>query len=198
VRRSTGKLVTRERLARWADERRARGRHIVLTNGVFDLLHAGHVRYLRDARMLGDVLLVGVNSDASTRRLKGPLRPLVPEAERAEVLAALECVDGVTIFAEPTASELVALVRPEVYVKGGDYAGAAAAGEMLRVGPDELARLARGEGGETGVPRDLLERLPEARTVAEYGGSVCLIPYLAGHSTSELIARIVERYGRRV
>jgi rfaE bifunctional protein nucleotidyltransferase chain/domain len=101
--------------------RRARGDRLVLTNGCFDLLHVGHVRYLQAARALGDFLVVGLNSDASTRALKGPERPLVPEAERAEVLAALTCVDAVVIFDEPTAERLVEVLRPEVYVKGDDY-----------------------------------------------------------------------------
>jgi rfaE bifunctional protein nucleotidyltransferase chain/domain len=188
-------LVGRQGLARWADERRARGERIVLTNGVFDLVHAGHVRYLQEARGLGGALLVGLNSDASTRRLKGPKRPLVPEAERAEVLCALECVDGVTIFEESTASELVALLRPELYAKGGDYAGTNAVGEMVTVRPEDLARLVNGDPASSPTPGDLLTRLPEARAVAAYGGTVCLIPYLPGHSTTELIERIVGRYG---
>jgi rfaE bifunctional protein nucleotidyltransferase chain/domain len=103
---------------------RAAGGRLVVTNGCFDLLHVGHVRYLQAARRLGDFLAVGVNSDASVRALKGPERPLVPEHERAEVLAALACVDAVVIFAEPTAERLVARLRPEIYVKGDDYAEA--------------------------------------------------------------------------
>ncbi len=103
------------------EERRKRGERIVTTNGVFDLLHVGHVRYLRQARQLGDALVVGVNSDACTRRLKGDSRPLVPEAERMEVLAALSCVDYVTVFDEPTPNEWLAVVRPDIHAKGGDY-----------------------------------------------------------------------------
>src|SRR5450631_2867275 len=99
---------------------RAAGNRIVLTNGVFDLLHVGHLRYLRQARGEGDVLVVGVNTDASVRALK-PGRPLVPESERAELVAALSPVDYAVIFAEPTADGLLRAVRPEVYVKGGDY-----------------------------------------------------------------------------
>ena len=94
---------------------------MVFTNGVFDLLHLGHVRYLREARDLGDLLIVAVNSDASTRRLKGPTRPIIGEDERAETLAALIAVDYVTIFAEITAERLVRLLRPDIYVKGADY-----------------------------------------------------------------------------
>ena len=95
----------------------------VFTNGVFDILHVGHVRYLQAARALGDCLIVGLNGDASARALKGEQHPLVPQAERAELLAALGCVDYVIIFDEPTAERLVEALRPEVYVKGGDYAG---------------------------------------------------------------------------
>jgi len=104
-----------------ADAVHIQGRR-VFTNGVFDILHVGHVRYLQAARALGDCLIVGLNGDASARALKGQQHPLVPQAERAEVLAALGCVDYVIIFDEPTAERLVEALRPEVYVKGGDYA----------------------------------------------------------------------------
>jgi rfaE bifunctional protein nucleotidyltransferase chain/domain len=104
-----------------ADRLRAEGKSIVLTNGHFDLLHVGHLRYLQAAAELGDVLIVAVNDDAITRLRKGPGRPVLPAAERAELLAGLACVDYVTIFSEPTAERVVQLVRPDVYVKGGDY-----------------------------------------------------------------------------
>jgi rfaE bifunctional protein nucleotidyltransferase chain/domain len=97
------------------------GRKIVLANGVFDLLHVGHVRYLEAAGRLGDVLVVAVNSDASTRAYKGPTRPVVPEAERAELIAALECVDHVIIFEEPNVAEVLRRLRPDVHAKGTDY-----------------------------------------------------------------------------
>jgi rfaE bifunctional protein nucleotidyltransferase chain/domain len=100
---------------------RRRGKRIVFTNGCFDLIHPGHVRYLRAARKLGDVLVVGLNSDASVRRLKGPGRPLVPQADRAEVLAALEMVDYVTVFSEDTPQRVITQVQPDVLVKGGDW-----------------------------------------------------------------------------
>ena len=100
---------------------KADGRRIVFTNGCFDLLHIGHIRYLEAARALGDCLVVGINTDESTRRLKGPERPLVPEFERAEVLAALQCVDYVTLFPEDTPVELISLLKPDIHVKGGDY-----------------------------------------------------------------------------
>ena len=101
---------------------RGRGLRVVLTNGHFDLLHVGHVRYLQAASSLGDRLVVGLNGDDTTRRLKGEGRPYVCEDERAELLAALACVDYVVIFREATAESLVDTLRPDVYVKGGDYA----------------------------------------------------------------------------
>lgn len=100
---------------------RPRDGTLVFTNGCFDLLHPGHVRYLEGARQLGDVLVVGVNSDASVRRIKGAGRPVVSEADRAELLAALRCVNVVTLFAEDTPLELIDELRPDVLVKGGDY-----------------------------------------------------------------------------
>ena len=98
------------------------GRRVVFTNGCFDLLHPGHIETLEKARNLGDALVVGVNSDRSVREMKGAGRPIVPERERAEVLAALECVDAVLIFDEPTPQEIVAALLPDVLVKGGDWA----------------------------------------------------------------------------
>lgn len=97
------------------------GRKVVFTNGCFDILHAGHVRYLTEARKLGDVLIVGLNSDESVRKLKGAGRPVNPAADRAEVLAGLRAVDHVVVFAEDTAEELVRHLQPDIYVKGGDY-----------------------------------------------------------------------------
>lgn len=100
----------------------SRGCHrLVLTNGCFDLLHLGHIKYLQQARESGDMLVVGLNGDASVRALKGPTRPIVPETERAEILAALECVDAIVIFNSPRCHEMIDLIKPEVYVKGGDY-----------------------------------------------------------------------------
>ena len=101
---------------------RARGRTIVFTNGVFDLLHPGHVRYLRQARALGDALIVGINSDRSVRAIKGPSRPITPEDERAELIAALVCVDAAVIFDEDTPWQLIAALQPDVLVKGADWA----------------------------------------------------------------------------
>lgn len=158
------KIVSREEPAREMRFRQSRGERGVFTNGVFDLLHLGHVRYLQEARSLGDFLVVGLNSDTGAHRLKGPGRPLVPQDERAAILAALTCIDYIVVFDEPTAESLVALLRPAIYVKGADYAGANAQ-------PDT-------------------SRLPEAKVVQSYGGQVRLISYLPGHSTTELIEKI--------
>jgi D-glycero-beta-D-manno-heptose 1-phosphate adenylyltransferase len=192
---SSAKVLARSEALRWVRARRSAGARVVLTNGVFDLLHLGHVRYLQQARTLGDALVVAVNSDASTRRLKGPKRPLVPEQERAEVLAGLECVDAVTIFDEDTAGPLVEALRPDIYVKGGDYAGPDAPDGMQMIGPEELRRLVAGADAGEEAPAAFFRRLPEARVVATYGGTVCLIPYLPGRSTTALIERIVSVYG---
>jgi rfaE bifunctional protein nucleotidyltransferase chain/domain len=173
------------------------GERAVFTNGCFDLLHLGHVAYLRAARDLGDFLIVALNSDASTRRIKGPLRPLVAESERAEILAALSCVDYVTIFDDNTAERAVAALRPAVYVKGGDYAGGEHAQAGVTLVPDELRHLLAGDATAHPALAGLERRLPEARVVAAYGGSVTLLPYLPGHSTTELIERIVSRYAKR-
>ncbi|PDW01733.1 adenylyltransferase/cytidyltransferase family protein [Candidatus Viridilinea mediisalina] len=145
------------------------GERLVFTNGVFDLLHAGHVAYLSEARRLGERLVVGINADSSTQRLKGPLRPIMPEAARASLVGALRVVDGVVIFSETTAEELVATLRPEIYVKGGDYLDA------------------------NGQPD--FTRLTEGRVVAAYGGQVVIMPFAEGHSTSAIIERIAARYG---
>jgi D-beta-D-heptose 7-phosphate kinase/D-beta-D-heptose 1-phosphate adenosyltransferase len=115
-------ILSRDEAVRWSERLRARGFQIVFTNGVFDLLHPGHVRYLQTARRLGDVLIVGLNSDRSVRALaKGSGRPLNAEAERAEVLAALASVDAVTIFDEDTPHEVVAALQPDILVKGADW-----------------------------------------------------------------------------
>jgi D-beta-D-heptose 7-phosphate kinase/D-beta-D-heptose 1-phosphate adenosyltransferase len=113
--------LDRRALRDYVVARRAQGRTLVLTNGCFDVLHLGHVRYLQQARQLGDLLIVGVNSDASMRALKGPDRPVNPETDRAAVLAALSCVDLVVRFTELTPHRLIEAVEPDVYVKGGDY-----------------------------------------------------------------------------
>ena len=115
------KILTTPALAIALSARRARKERLVFTNGCFDLLHVGHTRYLQAARTLGDCLIVGINSDASVRTIKPDGRPIVPQAQRAEVLAALACVDHVVIFDEPDPRNLIAAVQPDVLVKGGDW-----------------------------------------------------------------------------
>ena len=107
--------------ARFAQQIRARGGTVVFTNGVFDLLHPGHIRYLQEARRLGEALIVGLNSDRSVRANKGPERPITPESERAEILLALECVDAVAIFDQDTPAEIVKRIQPDILVKGSDW-----------------------------------------------------------------------------
>ncbi len=146
-------------LARWG---RPRSGTLVFTNGCFDLLHRGHVDYLFRARSLGDALVVGLNTDASVRRLKGPGRPVVPGPDRAYVLAGLACVDAVSFFDEDTPRALIAALLPDVLVKGGDYA------------------------------RDQVVGREEVEAA---GGRLVLVPFRAGHSTSDIIARIRDPKG---
>jgi rfaE bifunctional protein nucleotidyltransferase chain/domain len=115
------KIIAWDKLPEWRATVRASGRKLVVTNGCFDLLHLGHVTYLQSARNEGDLLLVGVNADAAVRELKGPERPINSESDRAGVLAALESVTAVCIFAEKTAARFLSTVQPDIYVKGGDY-----------------------------------------------------------------------------
>ena len=121
-------MLSREDAAIWARDLRASRKKLVFTNGVFDLLHPGHVRYLQAARAEGDALIVAVNSDRSVRAIKGSTRPINPEAERAEVLSALRCVDAVVIFDEDTPAEIVRAIQPDVLVKGADWAADAIVG----------------------------------------------------------------------
>lgn len=114
-------MLDADGLAAFVRDARAARRRIVFTNGVFDILHPGHLRYLQAARRHGDVLIVGLNSDASVRRNKGPSRPINPEQERAEVLEALDCVDAVSIFDDETPAEIIRRVQPDVLVKGADW-----------------------------------------------------------------------------
>ena len=114
-------MLGREEAREYAERRRGEGKVVAFTNGVFDLLHPGHVRYLQQARALGDVLVVGLNSDRSVRRNKGEGRPITAEHERAELLAALECVDVVVLFGEDTPADIVRAVQPDILVKGADW-----------------------------------------------------------------------------
>jgi len=161
-------------------ELRSQGKTVVFTNGIFDLLHVGHVRYLQAARKLGDALFVGLYSDRSARRLKGPGRPLMPQAERAEVLCALVSVDYVTIFEEPTAERLVQTLQPDIYAKGGDYAAEAPGTEQTSFSDNQPVK-----------------PLPEARVVESYGGRVVILPYTADRSTHKIIATILRMHSAR-
>ena len=155
------KLLTCEELSRALQQHRQRGERIVFTNGCFDLLHGGHVHYLQQARALGDCLVVALNDDASVRLLKGDARPLRPQDERSRLLAALACVDYVVLFGEATPLALIKSLRPDVLVKGGDYA---------------------------------LETVVGREEVEASGGSVHLIPYVEGVSTTELVNGLLQRY----
>lgn len=115
------KIMSLEQARAVREQVASRGGRVVFTNGCFDLLHVGHVRYLKEARRQGDLLIVGLNNDESTRQLKGEGRPFMVERDRAEILAALECVDCVVLFSEGTAENLVRALKPDIYVKGGNY-----------------------------------------------------------------------------
>ncbi|MDX1764420.1 MAG: D-glycero-beta-D-manno-heptose-7-phosphate kinase [bacterium] len=141
---------------------REQGKQVVFTNGCFDLLHVGHIRYLQEARKRGDCLIIGLNSDASVRRLKGKERPLISQDERAHILSALDCVDHVIVFNELTPLKLIRRLKPDCLVKGGDYTKSQVVG---------------------------------ADIVESYGGRVELIPVVQGRSTSDIVTRIVQRYG---
>lgn len=139
---------------------RQQGKTIVTTNGCFDLLHTGHVHYLHDAAMQGDVLVVGINSDKSVARLKGPSRPVQKEQDRAKIIGALKVVDFVFIFDEPDPCAFLERIKPDVHVKGGDY-----------------------------TP----EKLPETAVVEKYGGRICIVSFVQGYSTTNLITAINEQ-----
>ncbi len=132
------KIKEREELRHIVESLKSNGKRVVFTNGCFDILHVGHVRYLEMAKSLGDVLIVGINSDRSVRAIKGPLRPILPEQERAEIIAGLGCTDYVTIFDEDTPYELISTITPHILVKGGDWT------KETTVGKEVVER----EGGE--------------------------------------------------
>lgn len=157
------KIKSRESLRRIIAEHRERGRTIVFTNGCFDLLHVGHVKYLQKARRLGDLLVLGLNSDDSIRRLKGPKRPLIGQDERAHILAALDCIDYVAIFDEDTPVELIEALRPHILVKGGDYTPEGVVGKDLVEswgGRVELIRFVDGKS-TTGIVEKILQQYRE-------------------------------------
>ncbi len=140
------------------------GKRVVFTNGCFDILHVGHIRYLNAARALGDALIVAINSDRSVREIKGESRPVIPEFERAEVLSSLACVDAVCIFDDPTPKQVIDAIVPDVLVKGADW------------------------GIEHIVGRD---------TVEKAGGVVLNVPLVEGSSTTDIIRRVLDRFGKK-
>ncbi len=158
------KIISRLEINTLVSKLKKKGRKIVFTNGCFDLLHVGHVRYLQQARALGDCLIVGLNSDQSVRQIKDQGRPLISEDQRAEVLAALACVDYIVFFDEADPFRLIEEVRPDVLVKGADWS---------------------------------LDNIIGADLVSSYGGEVRRIELVPSISTSEIINRIVSRYGKR-
>ena len=142
--------MTRAEAVVFAETERRAGRRVVFTNGVFDILHPGHIRYLRQARDLGDVLIVGLNGDASVRRNKGPDRPINSEDERAEILTALEPVDAVVIFDEDTPDDIIKAVQPDVLVKGADWAEDAIVGrDTVEARGGRVVRIAVEQGFST-------------------------------------------------
>jgi rfaE bifunctional protein nucleotidyltransferase chain/domain len=148
---------------KFVDELRNARKTVVFTNGVFDLLHVGHTRYLRKARALGDALIVGVNSDASVRGLgKGPDRPVIPEQERAELLSSLSCVDAVVIFNEPTPEQVIGRLLPDILVKGSDWEGRENPGQKLIEARGGLMKFIPIESGYSTT--SILEKLNKSGT----------------------------------
>lgn len=164
---TSGKCISRDDLARRASTMQRLGRRIVLTNGCFDLLHPGHVEYLEEAAAEGDCLIVAVNADWTVAQLKGPGRPVMSAGERARMLAALACVDLVVIFDEPTPHAIIEIVRPDVLVKGGDYAVADVVGrELVEAGGGIVKTLGLTPGLSTSR---VLERLASSVPLADVG-----------------------------
>ena len=156
-------MKTRAEAAALAEEARRAGRRVVFTNGVFDILHPGHLRYLQQARALGDLLILGLNSDASVRRNKGPERPINPEAERAEILEALACVDAVVVFDEETPAEIIKAIQPDVLVKGADWAHDAIVGrDTVEARGGRVVRMAIEQGYSTTEIVRRIRALPNA------------------------------------
>jgi rfaE bifunctional protein nucleotidyltransferase chain/domain len=154
-----GQVLSREQLVEQVTRLKRAGRRIVFTNGCFDLLHPGHIMLLERCRSLGDALVVGINSDRSVRELKGPNRPLLPEQERAEVLAALACVDFASIFDEPTPRELVAAVLPDLLVKGADWGAYIVGREQVEANGGQVISLPLEPGWSTsGLVQAVVER----------------------------------------
>lgn len=158
---STSRVKSLAEGSAFAQGLRSAGRRVVFTNGVFDLLHPGHLRYLQQARSLGDALIVGLNADASVRRNKGPERPVTGEQERAEILAALECVDAVVIFGEDTPADIIKAIQPDILVKGADWAEDAIVGrDTVEAGGGRVVRVPIEEGFSTSSIIAKIKALP--------------------------------------
>src|SRR3954470_17078459 len=156
-----GSFYDREALVRQREEWRREGKTVVFTNGCYDLLHPGHIRLLEQARSLGDILILALNSDDSVRRLKGPTRPVMSEQERAEVAAGLAAVDAITVFDEDTPRELIAAVLPDVLVKGADWAHWIAGREEVEAAGGQVVAVALEAGySTTGILEEILNRKP--------------------------------------
>jgi len=161
TRPSGPRLIGREEAAALSADARVTGRTVVFTNGVFDLLHPGHVRYLREAAALGDVLIVGQNTDASVRRNKGSGRPITPELERAEIVGALECVSAVVLFDEDTPTQIIQAVQPDVLVKGADWPADQIVGRnTVEARGGRVVRIAIEKGYSTTAILDRVRKLP--------------------------------------
>ncbi len=159
------KIKERKELVRIIKNLKAKGKRIVFTNGCFDLLHLGHVRYLEEAKSLGDVLVVGVNSDSSVRKLKGPKRPILPEKERTEILSGLGCVDYVTVFKEADPLKLITSLKPNRLVKGGDWTREQIVGrEVVESSGGELIIIPFVKGASTSNVIDTILKRYEKRT----------------------------------
>jgi D-beta-D-heptose 7-phosphate kinase / D-beta-D-heptose 1-phosphate adenosyltransferase len=159
------KIKRKEDLQRIIEDLKAKGKRIVFTNGCFDLLHLGHIRYLEKAKFLGDILVVGVNSDRSVQSLKGPERPILPEEERAEILSGLECVDYITLFDELAPLELISSLQPHILVKGGDWAKETTVGrEVVERSGGEVVILPFVEGSSTSNLIETILKRYEKRT----------------------------------
>ena len=158
-----GKRITLTSLKKELELKKRRGKKIVFTNGCFDLVHAGHVRYLKKARSLGDILVIGMNTDKSVRKIKGKNRPIVDEKDRAEVLSALECVDYVVFFGEPTPLKLITAIKPDVLVKGADWKHGEIVGEkVVKANKGSVRRVRLAPGRST---TDIINKIKKIKKI---------------------------------
>ncbi|MEM9446378.1 MAG: adenylyltransferase/cytidyltransferase family protein [Verrucomicrobiota bacterium] len=156
----TPNIIPTPELPKWRHEVRQSGKKLVVTNGCFDILHLGHVRYLSEAKALGDLLVVGINDDASVQELKGPTRPINHENDRAEILVSLKAVDAVTLFSGKRCHDFLDIVQPDIYTKGGDY-----------LSVDDLDQ-------------------GEVKIIRSHGGEIVILPLVPGKSTTNIVAKM--------